>query len=78
VLLRKGYASEAIPLLEEAVLGYARGGYRQPGTHYRLALAYEETGEGDRAIEELERALQVPSFPDRPAAAALLVQLRSR
>jgi tetratricopeptide (TPR) repeat protein len=78
VLLRKGSPSEAIPLLEEAVLGYARAGLRQPGTHYRLALAYQETGDGERAIEELERALQVPSFPDRPAAAALLVQLRSR
>jgi tetratricopeptide (TPR) repeat protein len=53
-----------------------------PLYHYRLALLYEETGRGDRAVERYERFLGswIHADPDRPEIAdakARLARLRN-
>jgi tetratricopeptide (TPR) repeat protein len=78
VMLKREAPTAAISLFREAIEGYRPGAPERGVVRYHLAKAYEQNGEPEKAIEELERALvEVPSFPDRSKAEDLLAELKA-
>jgi tetratricopeptide (TPR) repeat protein len=78
VLLKKNVPNAAIALFREAVEAYRVGDPNRSFVRYHLARAYETSGEPERAIEELEKALaESDSFPSRSEAEALLAELQA-
>ena len=62
VLLRKGEASDAIEVFEYTL----RLDASRAGSHANLGNAYKEAGQTDKAVSELERAIQLdPCFGNR-------------
>ncbi len=77
VMLKRNLPSAAISLFREAIDRYDAGNPLRSLMKYHLAQAYRTNGEPDRAVGELESALQeAPSFPDRSKAEALLRELK--
>jgi tetratricopeptide (TPR) repeat protein len=78
VMLKREAPTAAISLFREAIEGYRPGAPERGVVRYHLAKAYEQNGDREKAVEELERALaEVPSFPDRSKAEELLAQLKA-
>lgn len=72
VYVRKGFATMAIPQLEEAV----RAAPSDPMFRYHLAIAFRDAGRQTLARGELTRALGLdPNFPESSAARAALAAL---
>ena len=77
VMLKKRIPRAAVSLFREAV-AKAPNSYMRATARYHLALAYEQTGDADKAIAELELALaEDENFADRGEAAATLERLRT-
>jgi len=77
VMLKKQIPRAAIPLFREAI-GKARNSFIRATSRYHLALAYEQVGESQKAIAELEIAIaENESFPDRGDAEHALERLRA-
>jgi len=78
VMFKKRLPTAAVSLFQEAIQGYAKGSELRALARYHLAQTYQLTGERERAIAELERALdEAASFPERSGAKALLARLQS-
>lgn len=77
VMLKKGIPRAAIPLFREAI-GKSPNSVMRATVRYHLALAYEEAGDSEKAIAELEIAIaEDESFPNRGDAVVVLERLRA-
>jgi tetratricopeptide (TPR) repeat protein len=77
VMLKKGVGRAAIALFREALEG-GRSSEARASTRYFLAIAYESVDELERAVRELEVALQESEgFQYRNEAEAMLKRLRA-
>jgi tetratricopeptide (TPR) repeat protein len=77
VMFKKNLPTAAISLFREAIEGYPESSAVRSVVRYHLAQAYELSGERERAIAELKRAIrESPSFAGRSEAEALLERLR--
>ena len=77
VMLKKRIPRAAIPLFRAAA-DSAQNDSLRATARYHLALAYEQAGESDRAIKELEGILTSGhEFPDRSEAQDVLDRLRA-
>ncbi len=73
IMLRKGNTEQAVELLTKAIAGAPENS----DIRYHFASALANSGEDQRAIQELETILsKEASFPSRADAAALLNELR--
>jgi tetratricopeptide (TPR) repeat protein len=78
VMLKKNIPAAAITLFREAVDGYPQEHPLRGTARYHLARAYEANGQIERAIEELQKAIdETPAFAERAEAESLLGKLKS-
>jgi len=77
VMLKRNIPRAAIALFREAI-GNSANEFMRATARYHLALAYEQAGEADRAISELELAIaESETFPERANAQQVLDRLRA-
>jgi tetratricopeptide (TPR) repeat protein len=77
VMYKKEVCPAAISLFHEAIAAYPESHPLRGTVRYHLARGYECNGETERAISELQRALdEVPSFAERKETEQLLEKLR--
>jgi tetratricopeptide (TPR) repeat protein len=72
VLLKNGRTEQGLSMLKKA----SESSPKNPGILYHLALAYKERGDQAKAVEYLQKALELGDFPDARDAKALLAKIR--
>lgn len=72
VLLKNGRIDQGVQMLKKA----AEGSPKNPSILYHLALAYQESGDSSRAVNNLEKALALGDFPEARDAKILLEKNR--
>jgi len=72
VLLKNGKIKEGLTALKKAVELVSNN----PSIYYHLALAYKESGEKQKAIENLQKAMTFGDFPEASTAKQLLGKLQ--
>jgi tetratricopeptide (TPR) repeat protein len=73
VLLKNGRIEQGMSMLRKA----SESSPNNPGILYHLALAYKEHGDRAKAIENLQKALDLGDFPDARDAKLLLEKMRN-